>query len=284
MRFALVGNERLEAKPELKGALCPCCLNPVTAKCGEQRIHHWAHKSKRTCDSWWEPETEWHRAWKSKFPAEWQEFIRSDDQTGEKHIADVCTGHGLVLEFQHSAIKSEERISREQFYKNMVWVVDGDRLKRDYPRFLKEAETFRYINGTGFYLVPFPDECFSTTWLESSVPVVFDFLGDTPVISPQDDMRELLWCLLPGRAGRYAVLAHIMRNEFLARTLNHPQLFQEPANRIVDILAKLIQQEQAQRAAILLQRANRGVFTRVTIKRSVGRKNQQSYGRGTRRF
>lgn len=281
MRFALVGNERLEASSELEGALCPCCLNPVTAKCGEQRIHHWAHKSKRTCDSWWEPETEWHRAWKSNFPAEWQEFIRTDDQTGEKHIADVCTGHGLVLEFQHSAIKPEERISREQFYKNMVWVVDGARLKRDYPRFLKEVETFRYINNTGFYLVPFPEECFSTAWLKSSVPVIFDFRGDTPVTSPQDDMRELLWCLLPGRAGRYAVLARIMRNEFLTRTLNHYLLFQEPANEIVDILAKLIRQEQAQRATILPQRANR---RRVSRKRSAGRKSQQSYGRGTRRF
>jgi hypothetical protein len=33
------------------------------------------------------------------------------------------------------AHKAEERAAREGFYGNMVWVADGTRLQRDFPRF-----------------------------------------------------------------------------------------------------------------------------------------------------
>ena len=56
--------------------------------------------------------TEWHRGWKNSFPAECQEVIRRDS-TGERHIADVMTSLGLVVEFQHSRLALEERIARE---------------------------------------------------------------------------------------------------------------------------------------------------------------------------
>jgi hypothetical protein len=56
------------------------------------------HIGDKKCDSWWEPETEWHRSWKSNFLDEWQELVLRDKQTGEKHIADVCTDYGLVIE------------------------------------------------------------------------------------------------------------------------------------------------------------------------------------------
>lgn len=136
MHFALINNNRVKAQPQLQG-LCSCCSKPVIAKCGTQKIWHWAHKSKTDCDNWWEPETEWHRTWKNNYPADWQEISLLDKRTGEKHIADVRTVHNLVIEFQHSHIDPQERTSREQFYKNMVWVVDGTRLKKNYPRFLK---------------------------------------------------------------------------------------------------------------------------------------------------
>ena len=102
----------------------------MIAKCGDQRVWHWAHRGVRVCDPWWEPETEWHRAWKNEFPADWQEAIHFA-QTGEKHVADVKTQSGMVIEFQHSFLKTEERMSREAFYRKMVWVVDGRRRKRD---------------------------------------------------------------------------------------------------------------------------------------------------------
>lgn len=135
MRFAIVNTNRAEAEPGLNG-LCSGCNQPVIPKCGTKRIPHWAHRSDKNCDRWWEPETAWHRAWKDNCPREWQEKFLPDPKTNEKHIADVCTSTGLIIEFQHSHIEPKERIARENVYQNMVWVVDGRRLKLDYHRFL----------------------------------------------------------------------------------------------------------------------------------------------------
>ena len=138
MKFALIEGRRREAQPNLLGQ-CPSCERPMVAKCGEERIWHWAHQGTRTCDSWWEPETEWHRAWKGKFPIAWQEVIHPAEN-GEKHIADVKTDHGWVIEFQYSFIKPDERRSRNAFYPKLVWVVNGTRRKRDRAQFLRACE------------------------------------------------------------------------------------------------------------------------------------------------
>ena len=139
-KFAVVEGQRQEAQPRLSGK-CPGCGAAMIAKCGQLRVWHWAHRGTRTCDPWWEPETEWHRNWKNKFPEIWQEIIHRSE-TGEKHIADVKTGSGMVLEFQHSNLHHDERVSRENFYPKMVWVVNGRRRVRDRARFfasLREA-------------------------------------------------------------------------------------------------------------------------------------------------
>jgi competence protein CoiA len=134
MRFALLNDNRIEATKGVKG-VCPCCGSELVAKCGEIKVHHWSHK-KKCDDHWWENETEWHRNWKNEFPIEWQEVIHKDE-SGEKHIADVKTDEDWVVEFQHSVIASEERNSRDQFYKKLIWVVDGTRRKTDVKQFQK---------------------------------------------------------------------------------------------------------------------------------------------------
>ena len=111
MKFALVNDQRHEAAPGLSGR-CMSCDQAMVAKCGNVKVWHWAHKGRRTCDLWWENETEWHRTWKGRFPENWQEVVHKDD-AGEKHIADVKTDQGWVIEFQHSHIKPEERHSRD---------------------------------------------------------------------------------------------------------------------------------------------------------------------------
>lgn len=219
MRYALIDERATEAAPGLKNGVCPGCGAPVIAKCGTQKVHHWAHKGVKMCDSWWEPETEWHRAWKNNFPPEWQEVFLPDEQTGEKHIADVRTEHGLVVEFQHSHIKPEERISREKFYKNMAWVVDGTRLKHDLPRFLKGGKFGWTEIKPGMIKVHFVMDFFPRNWLKSSVPVVFDFLGlDTP--DGPDDVRNNLYCLFPSHDDCEAVYAIIPRNLFVRTVLD----------------------------------------------------------------
>jgi hypothetical protein len=223
MRFALINNNRLEAKPQLKG-LCSYCSMPVIAKCGTQKIWHWAHKSKTDCDNWWEPETEWHRTWKNNYPADWQEISLIDTRTKEKHIADVQTSHKVIIEFQHSYIRPEERTTREQFYKNMVWVVDGTRLKRDFARFLKGKKNcfqntiFYNTNNPKIFRVDLIDWCFPSAWLESSVPVIFDFNGDGS-LHDSEGLRNNLYCLFP-QVGKYARVAEISRKAFINSTIN----------------------------------------------------------------
>lgn len=126
MRYALVNGMRVEAQPGQK-AVCPGCKADVVARCGRIVVWHWAHTAQLHCDQWWEPETEWHRAWKDRFPNEWQEVPTTDSCTGELHIADVRTEGGLVIELQRSGIGPEEVRAREAFYSSMVWVVDGRR-------------------------------------------------------------------------------------------------------------------------------------------------------------
>lgn len=225
MRFALINNNRIEAQPQLQG-LCSCCSWPVIAKCGTRKIWHWAHKSKADCDNWWESETLWHRAWKNNYPADWQEVSLCDKTTGEKHVADVMTLHNLVIEFQHSKITAEERTSREQFYKDMDWVVDGTRLKRDYSRFLKgkhnsfENQIFYSTNNPKIFRVEnyFLDWCFHPDWIGSSVPVLFDFRGDGSMENA-DSLRNTLYCLLP-QGGAYSRVVEFSHNAFIKTTIN----------------------------------------------------------------
>jgi len=213
MKYALTNNARTEAT---KGAIgtCPNCGSELVAKCGVIKVNHWAHKGIRSCDPWWENETEWHRAWKNNFSTDWQEFTFADSLTGEKHIADVRTVHGQVIEFQHSYLDSIERAKREAFYKNMIWIIDGTRLKRDYSRFLKGKAGFRSTKITGLFSHDFPDECFPSAWLGSTVPVVFDFKG-METISSEKDFRNDLYCLFPKSNRRESFVALLSRQSLI---------------------------------------------------------------------
>ena len=104
--------------------LCPTCGATMIAKCGPRILHHWAHVGRRNCDPWWENETEWHRAWKNSFPKGYREVSHTAPD-GEIHRADIKTPTGIVIEVQHSAMTDVERQSREAFYDNLVWIIDG---------------------------------------------------------------------------------------------------------------------------------------------------------------
>lgn len=244
MKYALVNNVLVEAKPGIKG-LCAGCSNPVVAKCGTQRIHHWAHSKIKMCDRWWESETIWHRSWKNNFPVEWQEIFMLDSKTGEKHVADIRTADGWVIEFQHSPIHREERAVREGFYRNMVWVVDGSRLKRDSSRFFKGKESF-YMIDKGIFRFDFFDDNIPAAWHDNQVPVIFDFQGDD-IINPQD-ARAMLYCLLPVRFGRYGIIAEISRTAFITTVISG-ELFK----RLAIYVRKLMQQDHVRQEHIRKQ-------------------------------
>lgn len=239
MQFAIVENERCSASLGLAGA-CPVCGSAMVAKCGDYRIHHWAHRGERNCDSWWEPEKEWHRNWKSKFPAAFREVI-AFDTTGEKHIADVRTDQGIVLEFQHSHLDPQEQRAREAFHSNMVWVVDGTRLKKDLPRFIAGSAYLERRHEI-LYLLRNPEECFPANWLNCTVPVFFDFKGSEEVAAP-DAIREFLWCLLPGRAEGLAVVGMQSRAALVQAAMSKPQILD--AKGLVDAFGANIRAERA---------------------------------------
>lgn len=171
MKFAIHNGTRIEATPKAKGQ-CPCCRTEVIPICGSKRVWHWRHKTKQTCDPWWENETEWHRDWKNKFPLEWQEIVHFSED-GEKHIADVKTPDGFIIEFQHSQLRNNERQAREAFYRNMAWIVDGmtpenqcslfKATRHDNWIYWKTGET-KYFNSDEL-----PEK-----WLHSGVKVYFD--------------------------------------------------------------------------------------------------------------
>jgi competence protein CoiA len=234
VRFAMVDDRRIEATPGQTGH-CPNCAKPMIAKCGTQVIWHWAHKGVR-CDGWWEPETAWHRAWKDQFPAEWQEFVCEGDG-GERHIADVFTSHGLVIEFQHSRLPPEEQAAREAFYRNMVWVVDGTRLASDVARFMDIKDSFHRTHLHGILMSNYP-RAFPAGWTWSSMLVVFDFAGAEGAADSD------LWCQFPGylQDGRRLV-APLPRDEFVR--MAREQSFIYEVQGIMAAMAERYRQEEA---------------------------------------
>jgi competence protein CoiA len=131
MKYALVNGVKQEPAPKIKGVCCNC--GAITqSKCGTRKIWHWAHTSLQHCDSWWENETEWHRTWKGYFPCQNQEVIHFDDSTGEKHIADIKTDNGMVIEIQNSPMNEAEMFSREDFYGKMLWIINGEKFKNNF--------------------------------------------------------------------------------------------------------------------------------------------------------
>jgi competence CoiA-like predicted nuclease len=119
MMFALVDGQKKLATPE-QIATCPSCSEDLIAKCGEIRVWHWSHKADTDCDTWAEPESEWHLGWKKHVPSERTELVIA--RNGVVHRADIIAANGAVLELQANTISSQEIQERESFYKHMAWL------------------------------------------------------------------------------------------------------------------------------------------------------------------
>lgn len=220
LKFALVEGVREEASPRLRGS-CVGCGAPMIAKCGSKKLHHWAHKGRLVCDHWWEPETEWHREWKSHFPKEWQE-VRHLSVSGEVHIADVKTPNGTVLEFQYSAIHPDELAAREAFYgPQMAWIASGTRLKRDADAFRRavfSAGPDLIADLRAWQMPVAKAPAIVQRWAESRRTVFLDF-GEVDYSARQLPTNiDLLWRLLfrPGIVSFMPVLKKGLIGHYLA--------------------------------------------------------------------
>ncbi len=74
-------------------------------------------------------ETAWHSDWKRAFPESYREKTFLNRELGFYHRADVYTPCGTAIEFQNSPICLDELKSRESFYPNLIWVVNGAKFK-----------------------------------------------------------------------------------------------------------------------------------------------------------
>lgn len=222
MRFALLQDVRVEATPGALGT-CPGCGSEMLARCGEKNVWHWAHRGRRHCDPWWENETDWHRDWKNHFPAEWQEVPARDD-AGELHIADVKTPYGLVVEFQHSAIKPDEVRKRTVFYDKVIWIIDATRRSSDrvqYERMLSDHRPQRF-DGVEIYTVWYQEIRLLKEWGSLGRFVGFDFGGEN-------------LCLLTAAQGSSRYLFDFPKAEFSRSIIEGkpiPQVqFEKPTQR-----------------------------------------------------
>lgn len=238
MRFAIVGGEKREAAKGL-GGLCIGCDRPMIPVCGVKRERHWRHKVDCECDHWWENETEWHRKWKNRFSAEFQE-IRHRVESGEWHIADVKTTQGWVLEFQNSPISFEERDARNAFYRTIVWIVNGARVKRERDQFFQAIQNgIRICENPQVLRVSSSESSLIEKWVGSQAPVYFDFGDD-----------EVLWCMYPTGSGPWCFMAPVRREDFvsshqggaepLSRFLGFMQVFR----KIIEMYAVHVQQQR----------------------------------------
>ena len=189
MRFAFVNGERMEPQPGF-GGMCPVCGSDMISKCGGYVRWHWAHKSRLDCDPWSEAETDWHLMWKDGFPSKYQEIVQIDESTGEKHIGDVKTPGGVIVEVQNSPISEDELRSREDFYGNMIWIVDA----RDVRWFT--SFDLVMVEPMAYDLAYYGRSTLLKRWSSAQRPVYFD---NTEFVYRRDTKSDLLWILPPDR-------------------------------------------------------------------------------------
>lgn len=237
VKYAIVDEQRREALRGLRGT-CPICDALLTPKCGRFRVAHWAHSPGIT-DHRWEPETEWHRTWKGCFPRECQEVVHQASD-GKRHIADVKTARGQVIEFQHSPISEEERCSREKYYRPMLWVVNGQRLKGERSQFSETLRSGTIASANPLMVVVPVENCMLLRkWADSRVLVLFDF-GETDHVG--DVLRfgaPVLWASDPRKAAGKVLLTPVYRSAFIEamtkgeplKGMNFSKVFGQPLRR-----------------------------------------------------
>ena len=247
-RYALIDGVRTDIRDAPKGAhgICPLCGDELIARKGLVNTWHWAHKSKEVCDAWYEPKGAWHCWWQNQFDNTWQELIITkpdpNDPTQEiKHIADICTPNGWVIECQYSPMSHETIKAREDFYKNMIWIVCGTRCTRDVEKGKPLFElTFKESTDGILYTVLADGDAFNKPWRTAKKPVFFDYYGTLK--NPIEG--EKLLCLLPeinGIEGRVIIRVSQMELITALQQNNLEQLLDKLRNLLKSLKAQAIQ-------------------------------------------
>lgn len=163
---------KIKATPKVQ-AVCPSCDGELIAKCGSVNIWHFAHKVQE-CDSWYEPESEWHLRWKDYAKPEHCEVIVG------KHRADVLGSRGVVVELQNSSISAEKILERERHYGKMVWIVNANDFAKRLNYFHQINLNDRVESRAFFWDHP------RKSWFVATKPVFLD-LGECEIRIPVDE-------------------------------------------------------------------------------------------------
>lgn len=215
-RFAKVDGINKDIVDAVSGerGICPLCGADMVAKVGEVRVPHWSHVGKRVCDDWYQPKGPWHLYWQNKFPKDWQEVVVL--RGCEKHIADIKTSYDAVVEVQWSPITPEEINERENFYKNMLWIVGMNRIDSDRRVKLCINEGISPLDIEGFrirkiYYASRLNEA-QYKWFECSRPVFLDFGTEPDRLDATDD----LYFIVPGDKWRRRYCIDVPRDCLIA--------------------------------------------------------------------
>lgn len=158
------------------------------------------------------------------------------------------TQHGCVLEFQHSFISNEERSSRNNFYPNLVWVVDGLRRKRDKDQFFNAIKSGVKLIASPLLIKISTDESkLVQEWGSGNTSVFFDF-GE----------EQRLWWLLPFKHNGFSYIVPFSRQEFLKFNLGKMTIsFDTFLKKCISDFASFFQQkEKVQRVVPIPNRLN----------------------------
>jgi len=149
----------------------------LIAKRGNILKHHFAFKNKDESNSNYDPwyaakkveggKTEWHSTWQSLSNPNKVEITMTQD--GVKHIADMISKQDKVIEFQHSPLSQEEIQAREDFYQDMIWVMDAR------SNFNIKLGTGKIVNNVHSFVAVKFESC--DWWGYTTKPVYLD-IGD----------------------------------------------------------------------------------------------------------
>lgn len=214
-RYAIVDGIKTDIRDakRCQHGICPMCGDELIARKGGKRAPHWWHV-KGKCDDWYQPKGPWHIYWQSQFPVEMREVPVSESTEGGlvRHIADIRTGSGLVIEVQYSAIMPSEVKERELFYGKMLWLISKTR----FPRFDEVSSEWGQSYRCGEFDVWGLDgkhqQCLPCAWEKSDKFLWLDCHGSME--HPESD--EDLVCVVPrAQEDAFRLYTYVSREKFL---------------------------------------------------------------------
>lgn len=133
-------------------------------------------------DGWAFPDGVWNLEWKLKFPKTLVEI--SVQGNTEKHVADVRTNTGLVLNFQARSLDEKQLKQREVFFGQMLWIFKADgwdlELMQNPTRYkTTEGRDKKLPTSDAYGWIKFKSRHSKSVYKACKMPVFLDFGDDS---------------------------------------------------------------------------------------------------------